>query len=78
MNFITKIEKDKLLHLLAGVYLFLLSRLIFPQAVSIAIVIVVAVLKELLYDKMMGKGSPEVLDVIYTTYGGLSMLIFDF
>lgn len=78
MKFIAKIEKDKLLHLVAGIYIYLLARLIFPQDISYAIVIVVAILKEVVYDKALGKGSPEVLDVIYTIYGALSMLIFDF
>lgn len=77
MKFISKIEKDKLLHLLAGIYLFLLARLLFSPEISIVIVVVVAILKEVLYDKALGKGTPEVLDVIYTIYGALSMLIFD-
>ncbi len=57
-----KIAKDKKLHFLVG---FLIALL-----VNIYAVIVIGALKEI-YDKVSKKGTPELLDFIYTVVGGL-------
>ena len=69
------IEKDKLLHLIGGSYLYLFFNLTLSDLISIILVAIVAVLIELVHDKWLGKGTPELMDVIYTVAGGVSVLL---
>ena len=74
---ISRIKKDKLLHFIAGTYIFMLSAIFVNQLVSLMIVVVIGALKELVYDKALNKGTTEVADFIFTFLGGMfTFLIF--
>jgi type IV secretory pathway TrbL component len=66
MDILNKIPKDKLLHFFVGSVILFLSLLVFNTLVSISIVVLAAVVKEIVYDDFLGKGTPEVQDFVYT------------
>jgi type IV secretory pathway TrbL component len=66
MDLLNKIPKDKLLHFFVGSVILFLSLLVFNTLVSISIVVLAAVVKEIVYDDFLGKGTPEVQDFVYT------------
>ena len=74
-NFITTIEKDKLLHFFVGSCILFLSLLFFNTLISISIVVFIAAIKEIVYDDFLKKGTPEVEDFIYTILPCLFYLI---
>jgi hypothetical protein len=75
MDILNKIPKDKLLHFFAGSVILFLSLLFFNTLASISIVVFVALIKEIVYDDFLGKGTPEVQDFIYTILPCLFHLI---
>ena len=76
------IRKDYLYHFLAGVLIAGLTMFFFPVPmtwdpnwnVGFACIfsLIAAVGKELIWDKLLGKGTPEVYDVFCTMAGGWS------
>ena len=62
--------KDKKLHLLAGLALSLLAGLLFCPIVGLATAVVVGALKEIIWDWLLKKGTPEFLDFVATVLGG--------
>ena len=74
-NFITNIEKDKLLHFFVGSCILFLSLLFFNTLISISIVVIIATIKEIVYDDFLKKGTPELADFIYTILPCLFYLI---
>lgn len=74
---IGRIKKDKLLHFIAGTYIFMLSAILVPLWMALLIVAIVGAGKEIFYDKALNKGTPEVADFVYTLIGGVfAFLIF--
>ena len=72
---IQKIRKDHLLHFIAGSYTVLGTMMLtIDIVIIIAVLAFIAIGKELIYDKWLGKGTPELSDVIATVLGGLSTL----
>lgn len=72
---IQKIRKDHLLHFIAGTYTVLATMMFTTDiVVIIAVLAFIAIGKELIYDKCLGKGTPEVSDVIATVLGGSTTL----
>ena len=77
------ITHDKLLHFCGGLILGLYSKRgasiwlgpWMARLVAMVIVILVAIGIELIYDKWMNKGTPEVMDVVWTTAGGIIAMI---
>jgi uncharacterized membrane protein len=65
------IAKDKKLHLLAGLALSLLAGLLFCPLIGLAIAAVVGALKETIWDWLLKKGTPELLDFVATVAGGV-------
>ena len=65
------IAKDKKLHILAGLALSLLAGLLFCPIVGLAIAAVVGALKETIWDWLLKKGTPELLDFVATVAGGV-------
>lgn len=59
-----KLAKDKQLHIIAGLLIGATASFLGWYALPLAII--VAVGKEVIYDKLMGRGTPEVLDAVYT------------
>ena len=75
MNLLNKIPKDKLLHFFVGSVILFLSLLVFNTLVSVCIVIIIALIKEVVYDYFLGKGTPEIKDFVYTILPCLFHLI---
>jgi len=71
-------SKDKKLHLLAGLALSILAGLFVYPLIGLATAAVVGALKEIIWDWLLKKGTPEFLDFVATVAGGLtgSGLIF--
>ena len=63
--------KDKKLHILAGLALSLLAGLLFCPIVGLATAAVVGALKEIIWDWLLKKGTPEFLDFVATVAGGV-------
>lgn len=77
LNRLAAIQKDKLLHFITGTYIFMISALFFQLWAALLIVAIVGALKEVYYDKILDKGTPELADFLYTLGGGLiTFLIF--
>jgi len=75
MDILNKIPKDKLLHFFVGSVILFLSLLFFNTLFSVTIVVLIAAIKEIIYDDFYGKGTPEVQDFIYTILPCLFHLI---
>ena len=65
------IPKDKKLHLLAGLALSLLAGLLFCPLTGFITAAVVGALKEIVWDWLLKKGTPELLDFVATVAGGV-------
>lgn len=66
-----RIEKDKLLHFIAGTYILLFSAMFVAHWAALLIVILIGAGKEIAYDKIMSRGTCEVKDFLYTLAGGI-------
>lgn len=71
----SKIAKDKLLHLYGGSLIYVLFSEFLVWWVALLIVATVGAGIELIYDKLMKKGTPEFLDFVYTVAGGMVVLL---
>ena len=63
--------KDKQKHLLAGLALSLLAGLLFCPIVGLVTAAVIGALKEIVWDWLLKKGTPEFLDFVATVAGGV-------
>lgn len=74
---------DKLLHFCGGLIVGLYTKRLASvwvgawcaRLIAMAVVVLVAIAIELVYDKWMGKGTPEAMDVVWTTAGGIVAMI---
>lgn len=64
------IQRDKTKHLLAGLALSILAGLSFCPLIGLATAAVVGALKEIVWDWLLKKGTPELLDFLATCLGG--------
>lgn len=77
-NFISYLTaRDKLLHLIGGIYLFLILSIVMPHEIACGVAIIIGIAKEIVWDKWLGKGTPEILDTIMTSVGALSIYIIN-
>lgn len=60
------VGRDKLEHFYSGALGFYIFYMIFNDVFATTIVSLVALLKEIYNDLILGKGNPEVLDFIFT------------
>ena len=67
---------DKLLHYVLGIYIALLTLPFIAWWLSLILVFFVALIIEV-NDKISKKGTPEILDIIYTMLGGGSVIVLD-
>jgi hypothetical protein len=65
------IPKDKQKHFLAGLALSILAGLSFCPLIGLATAAVVGALKEIIWDWLLKKGTPEFLDFVATVAGGV-------
>lgn len=63
------IAQDKLMHFLIGTLLAIMT-VSYLGVWSLLVVFIAGVGKEV-YDKVSGKGTPELMDIAWTMYGGL-------
>lgn len=63
--------KDKKLHILAGIALAIIAGLLFCPIVGLVTAAVVGALKEIIWDWLLKKGTPEFLDFVATVAGGV-------
>jgi uncharacterized membrane protein len=63
--------QDKKKHIYAGLALSILVGLLFCPTVGLAIAAVVGALKETIWDWLLKKGTPELLDFVATVAGGV-------
>ena len=68
------IATDKLLHILAGIAIAAFT-LPFGVTFSVVAVLLAALFKEV-YDKLSGKGTPEVMDAVATILAGYSLILW--
>lgn len=71
INYIT--AKDKLLHFIAGVLIYLFAALFIPLEWALVAVFVIGAAKEALYDMYLKKGTPEPMDYFMTVLPALLM-----
>ena len=64
-------NKDKLLHFIAGTYIYLTASVLLTPMLSIVLVIIAGFAKEFIWDRWLGKGTFEWMDIIYTITGGV-------
>ena len=67
--------KDKQKHLLAGLVLSILAGLFVYPLIGLATAAVVGALKEIIWDWLLKKGTPELLDFVATVLGGVGAVI---
>ena len=63
--------KDKQKHLLAGLALAIIAGLLFCPRIGLATAAVIGALKEIVWDWLLKKGTPEFLDFVATVAGGV-------
>jgi len=73
LNTLNNIPKDKLLHFFWSSILLMPLVLMFGSFYGCALLVVIASLKELVWDDYLGKGNPELLDF---AFGILPVLIY--
>ncbi len=61
---------DKVLHAVAGYIIALIIGILNPW-LGLAAAIAIGAAKEIIYDKMLGKGTADILDFAATAGGGL-------
>ncbi len=69
-------QRDKLLHFIGGTYISLILSGFAAWWITLLIVFIIALGVEV-YDKFSGKGTAEVLDIIYTLAGSICVLIIN-
>lgn len=67
------IAQDKLMHYFVGSLIMALC-IPFIEVYGLLVVLLAAVGKEA-YDKVTGKGTPELMDIVYTMFGGLVVAV---
>ena len=70
-----RVQKDKLLHFICGTYIYLIASVFLTPMLSILLVIIAGFAKEFIWDKWLGKGAFEWMDIIYTITGGVVAMI---
>jgi hypothetical protein len=63
-------QRDKLKHLLAGIGISLVSGVQFSPLIGLIAAAIVGALKEIIWDWLLKRGTPEFLDFLATALGG--------
>lgn len=73
-EFLIQIRKsDKLLHLIGGAYMLLLLNIFLNAEMALFITLTFWTLKEVLWDGLLKKGTPELLDALMSAAGAFSI-----
>lgn len=68
---------DKLKHFFVGFFLFAGLSVFMENHLALCITAIVAVLKEIVWDGLMKKGTPEVRDIVYGVLPGLVIAMIE-
>ncbi len=63
-------KQDKLKHLLAGIGISLVFGVLFSPLIGLIAAAIVGALKEIIWDWLLKKGTPEFMDFLATALGG--------
>ena len=63
-------KQDKLKHLLVGVGISLVFGVLFSPLIGLIAAVIVGALKEIIWDRLLKKGTPEFMDFLATALGG--------
>ena len=63
-------KQDKLKHLLAGMGIGLIFGVQFSPLIGLIAAVIVGALKEIIWDWLLKKGTPEFMDFLATALGG--------
>ena len=66
-----KIGRDKIKHFFAGLAIAIVAGLSFCPLIGLATAAVIGALKEIVWDWLLKKGTPEFLDFVATVAGGV-------
>ncbi len=69
------IPLDKANHFIYGFLLFFISNLFLNEIYSFSIVLIIALLKEIVHDKLLGRGTPDYKDVLFTIIPAVLFLL---
>jgi uncharacterized protein (DUF697 family) len=64
-------KQDKLKHLLVGIGISLVFGVQFSPLIGLIAAAIVGALKEIIWDWLLKKGTPELLDFVATVLGGV-------
>lgn len=68
---------DKLKHFFVGFFLFAICFYFFEGYIALCITATIALAKEIIWDGVMKKGTPEVRDWIYSLLPGLVIVLIE-
>lgn len=68
-NVLNQIRKDDLLHILFSVIIMTVLKLLLPWWIAAILTMFVGILKELIWDKWLKKGTPEWRDLLSDIIG---------
>lgn len=68
-NVLNQIRKDDLLHILVSVIIMTVLKLLLPWWIAALLTILIGILKELIWDKWLKKGTPEWRDIVSDIIG---------
>lgn len=68
-NVLNQIRKDDLLHILFSVIIMTVLKLLLPWWIAAILTMFVGILKELIWDKWLKKGTPEWRDIVSDIIG---------
>lgn len=68
-NILDKIRKDDLLHILFSIIIMTVLKLLLPWWIAAILTMLVGILKELIWDKWLKKGTPEWRDIVSDIIG---------
>ena len=75
---IPQLPQDKANHLIYGLLMFMVMTPFTGALLAVLAVAIIGALKEIIHDKLMGKGTPDFWDFVATAAGGILGFICTF
>lgn len=69
------IQRDKKLHFYVGIIIAIIGSLLFNREIGLFLAVLAALFKDVGHDLILGKGTFELLDILFTVLGGLIIYI---
>lgn len=67
-----QLPQDKANHLIYGLLMFMVMTPFTGALLAVLTVAIIGALKEIIHDKLMGKGTPDPWDAVATSAGGIA------